>query len=65
MATLKSLANYALESAPLHRQKVIQNLLHKSSPSVTEGLVFLQGGRLQNRQWTDVELPFRQESYFL
>ncbi|KAI8904126.1 peptidase M24, structural domain-containing protein [Gorgonomyces haynaldii] len=41
-----------------NRAKVLNKLSNAS------GLVFVKGGVLKERQWTDTELPFRQESFF-
>jgi Xaa-Pro dipeptidase len=46
------------ELAKLNRQALLQQLKQQT------GLVYLKGGILQDRKWTDTEIAFRQESNF-
>lgn len=47
--------------ALLHRKKLLSTMY---GMGIKEGLVYLKGETIQTRKWTDVELIFRQESYF-
>jgi Xaa-Pro dipeptidase len=46
----------------LHRHNLISCI--STSNGIKQGVVYLKGGSLTLRKWTDVELPFRQESNF-
>lgn len=48
-----------IKSAVFNRTKLIHQL-----SSIKVGLIYLKGASAQLRQWTDVDVPFRQESYF-
>ncbi len=43
-----------------HRERLVEKLRQAG----VSGFAYLEGGVVQNRKWTDVELPFRQESNF-
>ncbi|KAJ3103377.1 hypothetical protein HDU97_010215 [Phlyctochytrium planicorne] len=53
-----SISSYA-KVAALNRQKTVKNL------GLSEGVVYLKGGSVPVRRWTDTEGSFRQESNFM